>query len=234
MSRLCDPIDGTDAAHIAQCLGLDPSGYRGNTGLHDDENDALLGGQAQMTDEERFKDCERFIVKCKRPGCGRETTLEVLFKNTSDPFGLNDTCPACKTEYSAGAVSNQLTIAMRKHIKEYYMGWQKCDDPSCGYTTRQVHLAFQRGAPMCTTCFRAHLHPAYSDTALYTQLLYYSRLFDYDHALKNSKEEVKKLPSDKRTFYTAVHSTVFKVLNANRYSEVNLSKLFSAFFVGDK
>ena len=41
-------------------------------------------------------------------------------------------------------------------------GWQKCDDPSCGYTTRQVHLAFQRGAPMCTTCFRAHLHPAVS------------------------------------------------------------------------
>jgi len=23
--------------------------------MHDDENDALLGGQAQMTDEERFK-----------------------------------------------------------------------------------------------------------------------------------------------------------------------------------
>ncbi|CAH3146316.1 unnamed protein product [Pocillopora meandrina] len=237
VSRLCDPIDGTDAAHIAQCLGLDPSGYRGNTGLHDDENDALLGGQALMTDEERFKDCERFIVKCKRPGCGKETTLEVLFKNTSDPFGLNDTCPGCRTEYSAGAVSNQLTIAMRKHIKEYYMGWQKCDDPSCGYTTRQVPLTLQRGAPMCTSCFRAHLLPAYSDTALYTQLLYYSRLFDYEYALKNSKEEIKKLPLDKRTatpFYTAVHSTVSRVLNANGYSEVNLSKLFSAFFAVDK
>nr|XP_058965646.1 DNA polymerase alpha catalytic subunit-like [Pocillopora verrucosa] len=237
VSRLCDPIDGTDAAHIAQCLGLDPSGYRGNTGLHDDENDALLGGQAMMTDEERFKDCERFIVKCKRPGCGKETTLEVLFKNTSDPFGLSDTCPGCRTEYSAGAVSNQLTIAMRKHIKEYYMGWQKCDDPSCGYTTRQVPLTLQRGAPMCTSCFRAHLHPAYSDTALYTQLLYYSRLFDYEYALKNSKEEIKKLPLDKRTatpFYTAVHSTVSRVLNANGYSEVNLSKLFSAFFAVDK
>lgn len=146
-------------------------------------------------------------------------------------------------------------------------GWQKCDDPSCGYTTRQVPLTLQRGAPMCTSCFRAHLHPAvsrvtdfcflikqfpllnhcvvhlskamngtlnlkkgfyiiadtlisqqlyaelmfrscwskshlylfclypvyqYSDTALYTQLLYYSRLFDYEYALKNSKEEIKK------------------------------------------
>ena len=37
------------------CAGLDPSGYRGSSALHDDENDALLGGQAQMTDEERFK-----------------------------------------------------------------------------------------------------------------------------------------------------------------------------------
>ena len=41
-------------------------------------------------------------------------------------------------------------------------GWQKCDDPSCGYTTRQVPLTLQRGAPMCTSCFRAHLHPAVS------------------------------------------------------------------------
>ena len=45
----------------------------------------------------------------------------MLFILQSDPFGLNDTCPGCRTEYSAGAVSNQLTIAMRKHIKEYYM-----------------------------------------------------------------------------------------------------------------
>ncbi|CAH3187541.1 unnamed protein product, partial [Porites lobata] len=117
VARLCDPIDGTDAAHIAQCLGLDPSGYRGSSALHDDENDALLGGQAQMTDEERFKDCERFIVKCKRSSCGQEMTLELLFKGAA----VNDTCPGCNNQYSAGAVSNQLNVAMRRHIKEYYM-----------------------------------------------------------------------------------------------------------------
>ena len=41
--------------HFFRCAGLDPSCYRGSSALHDDENDALLGGQAQMTDEERFK-----------------------------------------------------------------------------------------------------------------------------------------------------------------------------------
>lgn len=40
---------------IFHYAGLDPSGYRGNSVLHHDENDAMLGGQAQMTDEERFK-----------------------------------------------------------------------------------------------------------------------------------------------------------------------------------
>ena len=42
-------------------------------------------------------------------------------------------------------------------------GWQKCDDPSCGYTTRQVPLTRQRGAPICPSCFRAHLHPVVSE-----------------------------------------------------------------------
>ena len=39
----------------------------------------------------------------------------------SHPFGLSDTCPGCNNPYSAGAVSNQLTVAIRRHIKEYYM-----------------------------------------------------------------------------------------------------------------
>ncbi|CAH3185691.1 unnamed protein product [Porites lobata] len=183
-----------------------------------------------MTDEERFKDCERFIVKCKRSSCGQETTLELLFKGASNALAVNDTCPGCNNQYSAGAVSNQLNIAMRRHIKEYYMSWQKCEDPSCGYSTRQVPLTRQRGAPMCPQCFRAHLHPVFSDTALYTQLLYFSRLFDFDHAVKNSKTAVGVTQTTK-SFYKAVHSVITKVLTANGYSEVNLSKLFSSFFV---
>ncbi|KAK2573698.1 DNA polymerase alpha catalytic subunit [Acropora cervicornis] len=200
------------------------------------------------------QDCERFRVKCKGSDCGQETTLE------STPFSENDICPKCKIQYSAGTVSNQLTVTMRRHIKEYYMcqflslsltllcfvfqGWQKCDDPSCGYLTRQVPLTRHRGAATCPACCRAQLHAVvsvskccsspirhYSDTALYTQLLYFSRLFDWDIALKNSKND-KKFPFDEKRmkpFYTAVHSTVAKFLDANGYSEVSLTKLFSDF-----
>lgn len=111
------------------------------------------------------------------------------------------------------------------------MGWQKCDDPSCGYLTRQVPLTRHRGAATCPACCRAQLHAVYSDTALYTQLLYFSRLFDWDIALKNSKNDKKSQFDERRMkpFYTDVHSTVAKFLDANGYSEVSLTKLFSDF-----
>ena len=46
------------------------------------------------------------------------------------------------------------------------------------------NLTFRGPAPSVVAnlfCFQ------YSDTALYTQLLYFSRLFDFDHAVKNAK-----------------------------------------------
>lgn len=43
----------------------------------------------------------------------------VVFQST--PFSKNDICPKCEIQYSAGTVSNQLTVTMRRHIKEYYM-----------------------------------------------------------------------------------------------------------------
>lgn len=70
--------------------GLDPSGYRGNSALHNDENDALLGGQAQMTDEERFKvgfsPFKRCIVS-EISSHGRSESLSVsvmIFQNNYD------------------------------------------------------------------------------------------------------------------------------------------------------
>ena len=42
------------------CIGLDPSGYR-SAARHNDEADAFLGGQTQMTDEERFKVLEKAL-----------------------------------------------------------------------------------------------------------------------------------------------------------------------------
>ncbi|CAH3184189.1 unnamed protein product, partial [Porites lobata] len=60
--------------------------------------------------------------------------------------------------------------------------------------------------PVCPQCFRAHLHPVYSDTALYTQLLYFSRLFDYDHAVKNAKTGVSSVFGKRKSRLRAIGS----------------------------
>jgi len=58
VTRLCAPIEGTDPARLADCLGLDPSRFRGASGgsaAADAREDALVSGSAYFDDEDRFK-----------------------------------------------------------------------------------------------------------------------------------------------------------------------------------
>ncbi len=58
VSRLCAAIEGTDPARLADCLGLDPSRFRGAAGggaAADAREDALVSGSAYFDDEDRFK-----------------------------------------------------------------------------------------------------------------------------------------------------------------------------------
>ena len=57
VSRLCDPLEATDAARIAQCLGLDPEQYR--RAIRTESNN---DNSASLKDEERFRQCEKFQV----------------------------------------------------------------------------------------------------------------------------------------------------------------------------
>ena len=65
VSRLCDPLEGTDAARIALCLGLDPENYR-RSGRHaqDDAEE-----EREMRDEDRFRACEKLKVSIRFKAC---------------------------------------------------------------------------------------------------------------------------------------------------------------------
>ena len=56
VSRLCAPIEGTDAARLADCLGLDTARYAQAAAAANANavEEALLGGAA-LDDEERYK-----------------------------------------------------------------------------------------------------------------------------------------------------------------------------------
>lgn len=54
VSRLCAPIDGTDAGRLADCLGLDGSRYRQAAAAGESREDALLAAAASLDDEDRW------------------------------------------------------------------------------------------------------------------------------------------------------------------------------------
>ncbi|GFR41815.1 hypothetical protein Agub_g2585, partial [Astrephomene gubernaculifera] len=69
VSRLVSPLEGTDAAHIADCLGLDPARYRGAAGGgggggEEEESSLLLGasGGTLMDEEDNFRSCSPLLL----------------------------------------------------------------------------------------------------------------------------------------------------------------------------
>ncbi|XP_040194138.1 DNA polymerase alpha catalytic subunit isoform X1 [Rana temporaria] len=236
VSRICEPIDGIDSALIAAWLGLDPSQFRSqHHNQKDEENEALLGGPAQITDEEKYRDCERFKFSC--PRCGTENIYDNVFDGSGlqiEPSLFQCSKPECNSsplEYTT-LINNKLHLDIRRHLKKYYSGWLVCEEQTCQNRTRRVPLNFSRSGPICQACMKATLRSEYPEKALYTQLCFYRFIFDWDYALEKVVTEQEKGHLKKKHFqeaetaYKKLKHTIDQALSHSAYSEVNLSKLF--------
>uniref|UniRef100_A0A8C2ZNL1 DNA polymerase n=1 Tax=Cyclopterus lumpus TaxID=8103 RepID=A0A8C2ZNL1_CYCLU len=202
VSRICDPIEGIDGVLIATWLGLDPSHFRAHQPYQrEEEADGMLGVPVQLTDEERYKDCERFTFTC--PQCGTDNIYDSVFEGAGlklEPSLLrccHVSCGSQPTDYPVN-ISNKLRHDIRRHIKKYYSGWLVCEDQACHNRTRRLPIAFSRHGPICPACTRATLRPEYSEKALYNQLCFYRFIFDWDQA-------AAKLPSGDERSKTVVY-----------------------------
>ncbi|XP_027701257.1 DNA polymerase alpha catalytic subunit isoform X1 [Vombatus ursinus] len=238
VARICEPIDGIDAALIASWLGLDPTQFRVHQHYHkDEENDALLGGPAQLSEEEKYRDCERFKFSC--PKCGIENICDGVFDGSGTQIEpslfhcRNIDCNASPIAFT-DQLNNKLILDIRRYIKKYYNGWLICEEPTCQTRTRRLPLQFSRNGPLCQTCTKATLKQEYSDKSLYTQLCFYRHIFDVDCALEKLTTDHKAILKKKEFLskedleaYRKLKSTADLFLSRSGYSEVCLSKLFS-------
>lgn len=80
VSRLCDPIEGTDAARIAECLGLDPTSYRRQLQRAEEGDDLGLGEKTVLDAQDRFRDCEKFKFTCRK--CTQEIIIDSPYRKT--------------------------------------------------------------------------------------------------------------------------------------------------------
>nr|XP_037285141.1 LOW QUALITY PROTEIN: DNA polymerase alpha catalytic subunit-like [Rhipicephalus microplus] len=196
VARICAPIEGTDAAMIAEVLGLDPHQYRNHSYNRDDDPGAKLS-MAKTLNLNDYKDCQRISFGCPVDNCSSTLTVEHIFEGTGKNLTFSlATCPGCKTDLSSyiNALCNQMTLLIRSFIQKFYLGWLVCEDSGCGHRTRQVPQTFAKSGPVCVACQRSVMLPEYKVSDLYRQLTYFSKLFDFSRAQATLSEIEKRLP----------------------------------------
>ncbi|TCD69077.1 DNA-directed DNA polymerase alpha catalytic subunit pol1 [Steccherinum ochraceum] len=224
IERLCEPIEGTDRARLAECLGLDPNRYRITTAT---ESEGRQFGtlDSLMADSERFKDVDELIIRC------RHCQGEVAFAPIGDREGSllqpsGPTCPACQKPLPTPSLQVQLESQIREHISKYYEHWTVCNDQTCGNRTRSMGVYGRR-------CLRQGCRGTvtfeYTDAMLYTQLRYYSYLFDGKRAASSTtrKDETLALVNVQAAFLRTMTVTVEKYLDQCGRRWVELGSLFS-------
>ncbi|KAI9824324.1 MAG: hypothetical protein M1819_000884 [Sarea resinae] len=183
IERLCAPIDGTDAVHLAECLGLDTRKYQISSSSAQ-QQEVIFPLESQIPDEIRFKDAARLTLRCRY--CKESIPFDGLA--TSHAVCTRDglVCPnsACARPLSILSVGAQIEAHIRSHTAAYYAGWLVCDDPSCGNRTRQMSVYGHRclgPRGLGHGCLGRMVYE-YSEKQLYNQLLYFQGLWDVDKA----------------------------------------------------
>jgi len=100
IERLCAPIDCTDSARIAECLGFDPRLFRTNAPLNPTER-SIEPLESQISDEERFRDAEQLMLKC--PSCSDEHSFSGLVGSKvqiRDTYLISGSRQCCGTRLS--------------------------------------------------------------------------------------------------------------------------------------
>lgn len=179
ISRICEPIDGMDPARVADCLGLDPSGYKQTT-----KKEPTAGETYEIENEkEKYRHCEDFVFVCANDKCKFENKVResVVFRDKECSTFLdrcqNESCNVSPMSYVA-SIQNQLCGRLRHAQLRYYNGRLSCEDPACGLTTSRLPQVFAAGHPVCSLCHKGLMFREYSERDLYLQINFYHFLFD--------------------------------------------------------
>ncbi|KAI9850806.1 MAG: DNA-directed DNA polymerase alpha catalytic subunit pol1 [Thelocarpon superellum] len=183
VERLCANIAGTDAARLAECLGLDTRKYHISSSSAQAE-EALQPLESQIPDDVRFQDSARLSLRCR--ACRESFTFAGLTETVAacSPQGLRCPQAACGQVLANLSVVAQLEHQIREQSARYYAGWLVCDDPSCGNRTRQMSVYGHRclGPKALGVGCLGRMSYEYTEKMLYNQLLYFQSLWDVDKA----------------------------------------------------
>ena len=182
IERLCAPIPGTDAVHLAECLGLDTRKYSIASAASSNQAQEISPLESQIPDSIRFKDCARLSLTCRF--CKHAFLFEGIATSIANVTPEGIVCPAanCKRLFSTLNVVAQLEHAIRVQTSKYYDAHLVCDDSSCGNRTRQMSVYGHRclGPKGRAEGCLGRMRYDYSEKGIYNQLLYFRGLWDVE------------------------------------------------------
>lgn len=219
VSRLCAPIEGTDAGHIADCLGLDSAKFlQRQAAMTLDTDSARLTSASMLEDDDRYKLCEPLELVCAQ--CFKKyafTGVSEILAARATPNETPSTSAACPdplmcvecnksgglNQVSPAMLANQVKLRADEFIKRYYECWMMCDDEVCGHITRNVTLQRVGDAEKGTVCplyprCSGRLHRQYTETHLYNQLTQFYRLLDASRVLDKIVDVGERMAAEQK------------------------------------
>lgn len=245
VARLCTPISGCDAGQLAECLGLDPSRFRGSAAAGGQgssaREEAMLG--ARLDDEARYAGCTPLKLRNRAgqtfdfPGVAAVVEGKVAAEALlgGDLTGAPSPAAAGATPtLTARMLANQVKVAADAMVAKYYDGWMRSDDEMYPCDTRQVSLRAAPGAaagtaPPDNKC-GGRMSRVVTEQALYTQLAYFRRLLDVQRALQRVPDGPKRQAAAARVAPVAqalapALETIEAVCSRSSYRWVNVAAL---------
>lgn len=230
VSRLCECIEGTDTARLAQCLGLDSRKYTSSASsssyLQQNEDGETTRLMSFLSDEERFKDVKKLDLAC--PNCSLTFPLTNLIRMDANGVHLpGSQCPSCSHNAPAATVYCQVLALIRSCLTAYHQGWLKCDEPACSAQTRRMRVYETR---CINDGCRGSLRPIIPGSQIYAQLLFLRGLFDFEKARtpaiqadSEALHMLKKLAAE----YEPIRAMILHQLNQCSYPIINLREVFA-------
>jgi len=233
IERLCAPMPGTDAVHLAECLGLDTRKYSIASSSSRDQTTEISPLESQIPDSIRFKDCARLSLTCRY--CKHTFNFEGLAASIANvtPEGIKCDNADCKRPFPTITLVAQLEHAIRVHTSRYYDGYLTCDDSSCGNRTRQMSVYGHRCLGLrgrAEGCL-GRMGYEMGEKEMYNQLLYYRGLWDVEgkemvKAEGEEKEKVKAVAEWNRERFGTCRGVVEEYLKRCGRVWVQMDELF--------
>ncbi|KAH7639346.1 dna polymerase alpha catalytic subunit-like protein [Dermatophagoides farinae] len=210
VSRICEPLDGTDAVILAEFLGINYHRHvdRGVSGDHQSRKEMDPTFSVACGDEKY--DCyDSLFLRCPFDNCGKSLEIRDLFRLWSDRkirgLDLKEVlknyksdslfeltlagCLNCHRRFDTKFVEFYFDLELRRQI-DYHVSqrfgqrWMHCDDRGCSHRTRYLSGLTTQKHIVCPRCGNGNLQPKDSEHFLYEQLTFFHRIFDFDRTIQ--------------------------------------------------